>query len=185
MATAPIVLVVVTAVLLFVSISREPRGDGPLDALGVEVQSLGLPIKVGRPRSFGTLYLVNQGSTAVRLARISFEDPTPGLDLIGALIGPAEDAHIGTDRGFPPGSGADGLVPLAGAVIPAGGRVQVVVGFRVERRGTFTSTGLRLVYTAGDETYEETFPVSLRACAEAQDTRGPVDCPTLLDSPAA
>jgi hypothetical protein len=180
-----IVLLVAVATAIVLSI-RSPSSppEGPLDQWGAPFQSIGMPANADRAYSHGTLYVVNHAAEPVMIREVELVGSSPGLELLGARFVAGSTAGVGTDYGFPPGTGRTG-VPAVGAVVSPEEPGQIIVGFAVTHDGVFTSSGVAISYALGRRVYRDVFPVSLRVCAPRHEDGEIVDCPTLLQEPVA
>lgn len=129
--------------------------DGPLAGLGSEV---GQRSPDGGPVTISYM-LPNDGSRALTITHVGLLN-SDGLTLEGAHVVPGR-FFIGGP--YPPetddGHGADFAlvwrqrVDAVGAVIPAGGGHDLVVGLRPGRPGTSRIDGVEITYTEGGRIY--------------------------------
>ena len=107
----------------------------------------GVGMRVRAGQSFSVGMTVLHADRRVRLESVSAHDPTGGVVLIGALVTRVGHPGVmGTASGSPPSFPAGPLRPAKGAVVPARADVQLLLGFRATRRGTFRVRGVDVRY---------------------------------------
>jgi hypothetical protein len=137
---------------------RAPLSDGPLR--GGDFVSASGPAEVGRPYSYGLLWVRNVGSKTVVLKDGSLVSPGHGLVVRGMYVQRNNRHPIGFVHGFTPAWGR----PLKGVVIRPRQTVQIVVGLALSQAGAPAFHAIALVYESGGRTYEERFPSAGRLC---------------------
>ncbi|HET7759735.1 MAG TPA: hypothetical protein VFK62_07410 [Gaiellaceae bacterium] len=168
-------LAAAVAVTGFIVVHRHRGGgEGPLGCGGCDYIFTSMAIDVDHSGTNGVPVLLNHGSKDARLDAVSFDGLTRGLEILGPLalrigdyVGPGLAA--GVIRGYPPAHTRGDARPVAGFVVhPYRNRdeaVELLIGFRPRRTGTFSYRSLLVHYHVGGHGYVARYPISLTICA--------------------
>jgi hypothetical protein len=145
-----------------------PPGDSEAKA------SIGVPIPMNKPFSFGLLVVENTSDSAVVLDQAELVRAGAGIELLGAYGAPEGSVHIG----FLPGYNPRGR-HLRGMTVAPHAQVQVVLGMEVVKRGRHRFEAVALNYHGDGTAYRRSYSLSGRLCSPVA---AYVDkCPGLLD----
>ncbi len=135
-----------------------PSGTGPLRADGRTGGSVSACARPGQPAAFGTAAFRNDGSSAVRLDRVSLRDPK-NLRLVGVYAVPGQNSGVGAMLGWPPRffssppQAWNQRKPVPGYRLPPGKWVTFVVGIAASGKPGGHSSGTLIDYRAASGSY--------------------------------
>ncbi|HUK95083.1 MAG TPA: hypothetical protein VLU96_08530 [Gaiellaceae bacterium] len=162
--------------LIVATMSGSARGHGPLIVPGGAKNSIGVPIKMGAPYSYGLLTVQNQGSKSVTLDRASLVRPGAGIELLGAYGLPIPSSqHIGFLPGYR--MPQDGHA-VSGLEIAPHAQVQIILGMKLTTPGRYRFEAVRLDYHRGGSSFHDSYPASGRLCSPVKRYKN--RCPGLL-----
>jgi hypothetical protein len=159
-------LALVVALGLFLLV-RALTGDdvqagGPLTLTPDYHDQVTAPVVIGRPYSWGQIFLHNKGDKPVRVEAFELDQVPSGLRVLGTYAQPSPEGRaIGFYYGYKPSLGR----PLVGLVIPPKDIVEVVVGLAAQGKGRMKIPGARFRYVSDGKTYEATFNQAVVVCA--------------------
>lgn len=170
-------LVVAVPVALFAILLTavlQPLPGGPLQR-PTPVNSLGFPVDVGSPFTFGLATVTNPSGDVAVLDRLELVGRSPGLGLIAARVLPIREAPgqtlvANSDRWPPPELADVPLYPLRGwrfrpSEMSPAHDINLVLGLRVSSPGEFSFDAIALHYQIANGRYRAVLPYRLRVCA--------------------
>ena len=154
-------LVLIAAILVVgIAANTKPgdRYDGPLRANSTTNIEFGL--RSDETASWGVDLPDNPTDSDITFVSAELVDPV-GLSILGVTMNRPNAGGIASVYGYPP----DGVevFPVEGSILPARGRIQVIVGVQLpEGNAEGTIEGVRVTYLIAGRTYEVMLPYSLR-----------------------
>jgi hypothetical protein len=136
---------------------------GPLVLPAPGKVSIGAPIAMGKPVSYGLLEVKNNSANPLVLDRAELVRPGSGIVLLGAFGLPVPSkTKIGLVAGFRVPS--DGH-RLRGLTIAPHAELQIVLGMKLATPGSYTFQAIALRYHDDHGSYRDSYPASGRLCS--------------------
>jgi hypothetical protein len=141
---------------------------GPLACVDCSRIATSIPAALGAPVSFGLLSLTNRGSAPAVVETIELVEPTPGIELVQALVG--GPTGIGLLNGLPRRDPDNPLRPVRGFAVPradpATDRLhQVILVLRTTRYGRSWFSRIAVDYRVGASPYRAVFEEGVALCS--------------------
>jgi hypothetical protein len=189
---ATLLLIAGAVIAIAMATGSSSAGSGPLAMPELGPNSLGVPISLNKPYSFGQVTALNHGDKPVVLDRVELVRADKGITVLGAFVVPFPKNCKGkgvpaphhclfytwtdssgrrhtsrrTAIGFMPGYHVphDGRL-LRGTTVEPQAQGQVVIGLELTKPGRYRFHAVALDYHRGDKRYRDTFPSSGQICA--------------------
>jgi hypothetical protein len=154
-----LVLIVAILVVGIAAINKpEVRQDGPLQTTSTTNLEFGL--LADQPASWGAYLPDNSTESDISFVSADLVEPR-GLSILGVAMNRPNTGGVVNAYGYPP----EGMqvFPVETTILPAGGRVQLIVGFQLaEGSSVGTIKGVLVRYAVEGQTYEVMLNYGLR-----------------------
>jgi hypothetical protein len=155
-------IVVIAAAIWMVTHGGASASRGPLTTGNPTADGI-VPTTLETPVTIGDWSLTNSGDEPAVVDSITVDNPDPGLRVIGIKLARYGKVSPGAVDGYP----VKGLrvYRVDKLPIPPGqDPIEIIVGFKIDKPGRYTSQGLTVVYHVGNSHYQTTVPEAVAVC---------------------